>query len=216
MQNLIYNWLGANQELFSIINYTLNLYVNQWVWHFLEIAFSVLAFLIYYSITASIVLYQLKAAKASWQSYCATFEKLATIGAMFSAICICYALAKFSINMPRPFCSGINFFSSKSFAQVRCLSSFPSAHTAMATLLCYILWPYLKLYAKLGAVLLLVSVALSRIALAMHFPADVVYSIFICLAIIQIAQRAYKLKFLQIWLIRPIEDLIYEKLVLTK
>lgn len=52
--------------------------------------------------------------------------------------------------------------------------SLPSGHTAFATLLAASLWPLLPRLGRVVAVLFAVWVALSRVSLGAHFPADVV------------------------------------------
>ncbi|MBC8741886.1 phosphatase PAP2 family protein [Paraburkholderia sp. UCT31] len=55
------------------------------------------------------------------------------------------------------------------------VGSFPSGHTTLVAMLAGIAWPMLGRFAKAGAVLLVVAVALSRIIVGAHFPADVIY-----------------------------------------
>ncbi|HJK87716.1 MAG TPA: hypothetical protein QKA14_02660, partial [Candidatus Megaira endosymbiont of Hartmannula sinica] len=61
------------------------------------------------------------------------FISLSKLAAYYSGLILVYTLLKFSINMPRPFCSIMEFTSVYDFTQVRCLSSFPSAHTLHTT-----------------------------------------------------------------------------------
>lgn len=57
--------------------------------------------------------------------------------------------------------------------------SFPSGHTAIATLLVIALWPVIPEGLGWLGILFIIGVAWSRMALGMHFPADVLASIVI-------------------------------------
>jgi membrane-associated phospholipid phosphatase len=79
------------------------------------------------------------------------------------------------------------------FEGERCLSSFPSAHSALALIITFYLWPYLNRYAKVSATLVIILVGLSRISLAMHYPADIIYGIIIGFMTLGLAEITYKL-----------------------
>lgn len=64
-----------------------------------------------------------------------------------------------------------------------CNHSFPSAHSAFATLLAVSLWSKVNLIGKLLLVLLVAIIGASRIGLAMHYPADVIYGILLVVMI---------------------------------
>ena len=64
-----------------------------------------------------------------------------------------------------------------------CNHSFPSAHSALATLLAILFWSKVNLIGKLLLILLVAIVAISRIGLAMHYPTDVIYGILLVLMI---------------------------------
>ena len=64
--------------------------------------------------------------------------------------------------------------------------SFPSGHTAFATLMVIGLWPALSILFRVLGLCAIVSVMWSRMALGMHFPADVLGSFFIMLALVLI------------------------------
>jgi membrane-associated phospholipid phosphatase len=65
------------------------------------------------------------------------------------------------------------------------LRSFPSGHTSRATIIIASLWPLLFGWRCWLGALAVFGVAWSRIALGVHFPADVVLSILIC--VLQVA-----------------------------
>ncbi|MDE3015975.1 MAG: phosphatase PAP2 family protein [Pseudomonadota bacterium] len=57
--------------------------------------------------------------------------------------------------------------------------SFPSGHTAFATLMVISLWPVIPGELGFAGILFIAGVAWSRVALGMHFPADVLASIIV-------------------------------------
>ena len=66
----------------------------------------------------------------------------------------------------------------------RSVSSFPSAHTGLSILVAYSLWPYMNTYLKGISCFVILAVAISRTTLAMHYPADIMYSILVTILII--------------------------------
>jgi membrane-associated phospholipid phosphatase len=104
-----------------------------------------------------------------------------------------FAGLKFSVNFARPFCS----LPKDLFATIvdteleRCLSGFPSAHTGLSILIAYWLWPTLGKLGKINMVLVVITVALSRITLAMHYPADILYSIIVTVIVIKISTYCF-------------------------
>jgi membrane-associated phospholipid phosphatase len=137
-----------------------------------------------------------------------TYNQLVKVGMCYALFGLAYAAMKFSINLPRPFCSlpASAFTTILDVTNERCLSSFPSAHTGLAIIIAYYLWPYLKNYQKLAALLIIILVALSRITLAMHYPADILYSIIIAFGLIYLNENLFKLLYKN--LIRPIGIII--------
>jgi len=88
----------------------------------------------------------------------------------------------------------------------RCLSSFPSAHTGLAILIAYYLWPYLTKYQKAIVLSLIVVVSISRITLAMHYPADIIYSILIAYLIIFFSNKL--VDYMQTIIVKPLGKII--------
>jgi membrane-associated phospholipid phosphatase len=84
--------------------------------------------------------------------------------------------------MPRPICTltlsnNLNIIREN----INCFHSFPSAHCAFGTLFAASLWSYSNKFTKIVLALIVAATALSRIILAMHYPADVIYGISITL-----------------------------------
>ena len=91
----------------------------------------------------------------------------------------CFTILKYSMNMPRPLCILPNemFNSIIDLSSIRCNSSFPSAHSGLALIICYLLWEYFSLnrIEKIASIFFVIFVGISRIGLAMHFPTDVLF-----------------------------------------
>ena len=127
------------------------------------------------------------------QEFNIRYNKLVYAGLCYAIFGLTYAFLKFYVNIPRPFCSMPEgtFFTIMDTSRERCLSSFPSAHTGLAILVSYLLWQYLTSRLKHIAIIIIFITALSRITLAMHYPADILYSIFIVLFVILMANITF-------------------------
>lgn len=66
--------------------------------------------------------------------------------------------------------------------------SFPSGHVAFITFVIFSLWPMLRARMRWFGMALIVAVAWSRVALGMHFPADVFYAWLITMFLIGITR----------------------------
>ena len=108
--------------------------------------------------------------------------------------CICReyylgAFLKAYFYMPRPFI----YLPAERVKQLDIetdFSSFPSGHTCFAMLMVVGLWPVLGRVGKIIAVIYLFTIAFSRIALGVHFPADVVISMILSLVSVCIVRKA--------------------------
>jgi membrane-associated phospholipid phosphatase len=213
MKYLFYDWLGYNQLLFEYLNHISNLWLFPYFFGFISKPFKLFAFLLYYALIVLYKFYRLKGANFSYNQYVKTFDELVKIGSIYASIGLLYAACKYGINLPRPYCSLDTFSSVMDFSGVRCSSSFPSAHTAISLLIAYIFWPYLKTVGKLFSCILVMLVGMSRISLAMHFPADIVYSIIISFIIFYVVAKLLKNLSLQSRLVVPIRECLYKMLL---
>ena len=68
--------------------------------------------------------------------------------------------------------------------------SFPSGHVAFASCLVFALWEKLKKNGKIFGIGLIALVGWSRIALGVHFPADVFWSVFVTLMVVCLVRIA--------------------------
>ncbi|MEQ9115919.1 MAG: phosphatase PAP2 family protein [Rickettsiales bacterium] len=92
-------------------------------------------------------------------------------------------LLKSYFEMPRPYCS-VDGNSIREFVvhkTAKCFRSFPSGHTAYTAVIVASIWPILGKSLKCGSVIILSMVCVSRLAMAMHYPTDVIASLILSL-----------------------------------
>jgi membrane-associated phospholipid phosphatase len=194
---LIYDWLGLNQKLFTYLNNITNLGIAPYWLNIMSNFFDIFVFSLYFILTFIYKIYYLRGDNFDYQKYIANFKQLIQVGFIYACIGIIYTLMKYGINLPRPYCSLEHFSSISNFANVRCLSSFPSAHTAVAFMISYLFFPYLNFFGRIMTCLMVLAVGLSRIALAMHYPADIVYSIAIAYIICKTVDKILSIRSVQ-------------------
>ncbi len=187
MKEILYDFYGYNESWFAYLNKLCSHDLLQTIFYNLSKIFDIEHFAIYYLIAASFGFFMKPEAFSKY------YDFMVRLGIGYACFGLLYALLKFTMNMPRPFCSGIEFITIMDIAKERCWSSFPSSHTGLAMLLTLYLWPYIGIFTRLLFVLLISLVGISRIALAMHYPADIFYSLFIALLVYIIATAVYRL-----------------------
>jgi len=208
MKFILYNWLGLNEYLFILLNATLNHGLLPYFFYLVSILFKEFVFLIYY---AAFVTYEVRNfSTQTHEKYNKIFNKAVEIGSIYASVMVVYTLIKYTVNFPRPYCSMSSFVSISNFAHERCLSSFPSAHTAMAIIVCWWVWPYVNRLGRILLIALVILVGLSRIALAMHYPADIIWSVVISLSICLIAPKICTLSLFQDKILEPVKKLIWQ------
>lgn len=216
MFEIFYNFFGLNQKIFFAINSVIN---NLNLAYFLEKIswfFSISLFTIYYLlflIYSYIRLKKIKNTKEREDNFWVIYNNMVNIGIIYAIFGFTYALLKFSINLPRPFCSlpiG-SFITIINIENERCLSSFPSAHTGLAVLITYFLWNYLNSLGKIIALAIILLVAISRITLAMHYPADILYSFFIAMFVIKIGNFIYLILYPNITIM--VGKILYKRII---
>lgn len=209
MKELLYDFYGYNQSIFYAINKFCNgndllatlLYISK--------IFDIENFAVYYVLAATTMLlfhrkqtlsltnswipsYAQMTPKAKMSKY---YDFMVKLGTSYACFGLFYAFLKFTINMPRPFCS-LPVESFKTIIDTtheRCLSSFPSSHTGLAILIALNIWPHVGLGIRILSIMVIGLVALSRIALAMHYPTDVFYSFFIAYFVFFMSRKIYRL-----------------------
>jgi membrane-associated phospholipid phosphatase len=215
MFECFYSFYGLNEALFLIVNKATNFGIFPRVLQIISWVFSIANFSICYIALCLYHYTQLKQINDLNQrqiKFWYLYNEIVLAGIIYTIFGLIYAILKFSINLPRPFCSleSVNFTTIANIASERCLSSFPSAHTGLAFLVAYLLWKYFNLAQKIIAILIVMLVAISRISLAMHYPSDIIYSLVIVLFIIVAGDKAYM--FFRDNIIQKIGTIIYTKI----
>lgn len=216
MLNDLYNLFGLNKELFIFINHSTNVSILPYFLQMLSGVFKIWNFAFIYIIFCTYLAFKLKKDKINKKDFDNIFDRMFIIGSIYAFFGVSYAALKFSVNMPRPYCSMDinNFITISDISESRCNSSFPSAHTALAILVSYFLWPYAKaIIFRIALILITLLVAISRITLAMHYPSDIIYSIIITALIIVAGHKICKI-LLRNKLLIHIKNSIYYKLAL--
>lgn len=215
MFKILYNFNGLNEQIFLLINNYTNVSILPRILQIISWAFDISKFAIYYVVL--LIYFYLRLKKVTNPEllnikFLKIYRNMVNVGITYTIFGLIYAAFKFTINLPRPFCSlPIDGFSTiADITHQRCLSSFPSAHTGLAVLIAYFLWPYLNKLSMFAALIIMILTSISRITLAMHYPADILYSIIIAIIVIIISNYIYRL--LQNNLIRVCGNFIFKKI----
>jgi membrane-associated phospholipid phosphatase len=189
-----YNFFGLNETLFIQINQLTNKGFIPDILNAVSSVFFIANFAACYIAVCIYFYFKTKKAVNSETYFTPIYTELFRIGTCYAIFGFIFAGLKFSVNMPRPFCSldPSQFTTIANTELERCLSSFPSAHTGLSILVTYALWPHLNKSAKLFCCIVIALVATSRITLAMHYPADIAYSALATLFVIIIGNLIYK------------------------
>ncbi len=193
-----YNFQGFNQEVFLLINQlTTHFSIIACILQIFSYCFNITNFALVYFVLCIYFYVKLKRitdpilrSNKFWLIY----TRMIPIGITYTIFGFTYFLLKFTVNLPRPFCSldPSTFVTIADTKLERCLSSFPSSHAGLALLVCYFIWHYITSSQKIIAGAVVVIVAISRISLAMHYPADIIYSFLITALLIIIGNIIYR------------------------
>lgn len=194
MEELLYNFNGYNEKIFYIINNACSSIIVQYFFEYISAMFDIEMIAIYYTIIATILLYRIIKLK-NYEQYSFCYDFMVKFGIGYGLFGLTYAALKFGINMPRPFCSlpQQTFTTIIDISKERCHSSFPSSHAGIVFFITIFLWNYVQARARLIWLILIGLVATSRMALAMHYPADIFYSFFIAYGIYVFGMKIYHL-----------------------
>jgi membrane-associated phospholipid phosphatase len=192
MKEIFYDFLGLNKSAFYMIYNFCSEYGLQKPLMWISNLFNIEMFGALYIIAVIAGYIVLLKKKDLLSKY---YDFMAKLGITYGLFGLTFAALKFGINLKRPFCSTESIHTIIDISSERCESSFPSSHTGLAFLLLLSLWPCLKgrFWAKSFFGALFLTAALSRIALAMHYPADIFYSIIVTCFVMFIANLIYKL-----------------------
>lgn len=185
--DFLYNWLGLNKSLFISINKLTNISYLPSILQIVSDIFFIANFALFYFAACLLLYFRTRRTAINKKNFFMTgYFALARIGICYALFGFTFAALKFSVNLKRPFCSLAqeDFITIANTSLERCLSSFPSAHTGLSILFAYSLWPYMNKSLKLISCLIILAVAVSRATLAMHYPADIMYSILVTIIVI--------------------------------
>ncbi len=187
IKQIFYDAYGYNSAIFFYIN---KLFSNIFIQKILKVItdlFAIENFAVYFAIAIILHFVKFSISKINKDAFYCDFSFLMRIGIIYIALGTCYAILKFGFQMPRPFCREAHdaYFTILDIAHHNCNTSFPSSHTAISILCCYSVWRFLSIFQKILGVVIVILTVISRVALAMHYPADVMYSIPIAFCIIK-------------------------------
>jgi membrane-associated phospholipid phosphatase len=193
IKELFYDFFGYNSKLFFYINEWMSGDISQTILSNISNLFYYYNFLIYFGIAIIYAISQIKKDQNKFEPY---FQVLLRVGVIYCCFIFIFTMLKYSVNMPRPLCSFApeTFHSIIAPDSVRCLSSFPSAHSGFVLLMAYLILHYIALdfMQKFVVISLVIFTGIARISMAMHFPADIVYGYLIGVLVIIIGDFIYK------------------------
>lgn len=193
LKDFLYDFNGFNIILFHYIN---NLFANNSFFEFIIPILSAIGswktfpFIILALLLISLLKISYKHQLTFYQTFFnnefkAYFNILVPICvAYIITICIAYILKNFLI-FPRPLCilENLNIIKEIGYSSIdqmiydRCNEdgSFPSAHSSIAAVLIIGLWKKLGNFGQILGILYLLIIGVTRIAIGVHFPADVIW-----------------------------------------
>ncbi|MDX1924774.1 MAG: phosphatase PAP2 family protein [Rickettsiaceae bacterium] len=206
----LYDFCGYNSELFHSLNSLFSGHLTQKFLKFFTLFFEIENFAIYYIAALSFIWFKFLKKQKSKEQFFDIYNYMVNIGLIYALTGIVYTLLKFGVGMKRPYCNE----SANSFTTIidtesqRCFNSFPSSHTAISILCVYALWPFMNLWQKWLSLIAVLVVCASRVALAMHYPSDIIYSIAIIFILISICKKIFNL--LKPSIVRYIGEFLYK------
>lgn len=217
MFEVFYNLFGLNQEIFLFLNKITNIGIIPYFLRIISFCFNIANFALIYILYCIYFYIQLKKIKNDsvrqnkfWDGY----NNLAKVGIIYAIFGLVFTALKFSVNLPRPYCSLSegNFITILNTVNERCLSSFPSSHAGLSILVAYFVWDYIKPWTKILMVCIIILVSLSRISLAMHYPSDIICGIIITIFAIFSGGLVYRI--FKNNIIKKIGTVLYRKYVI--
>ncbi len=217
--NNLYNLGGWNKEIFLFLNNFFNQDIAPLpeLFKFISYGFSIYSFAIIYILICLFYCHRLLNQEPDFNKFQTNINQLLQIGTCYTLFVFSFALIKFTANMPRPYCSldPSLFYTILDTTKERCLSSFPSAHTGIAIMAIYYFPASAEIYYKALFYILAFLAILSRITLAMHYPADLLYTLVLTIFIIKINQVMFdQIKNLHLTI--KAQKLIFDRFIQSK
>jgi membrane-associated phospholipid phosphatase len=177
---LFYDWGGLNVALFHLINHFHASYYDQFM-RVGSMAGKYKIFPVYLILIACIALWHSRHVKAgnarAYSEYRILVIRTLSILLVAWLCSLAWVLpVKNHFHLPRPFAAlpegSVHIYDDLRASEPP-MSSFPSGHAIFSMLMVAGLWPLLNRNGKIAAVAYLLWVAISRISLGLHFPADI-------------------------------------------
>ena len=187
MKEILYDWNGANVWLFHFINNIRGDTLDR-VMTFGSQLGAPLSFSNYLGLIALFAV----AHVAHVSRHHATLMQVQALRwlALIAVLAIAYvidtvlvSMLKYWLDFPRPPLA-LGAAAVRSIGAPEFHHSLPSGHSSFAALLAACLWPALNRYGRVAAIVYVLWVGVSRVSLGVHFPADVVYSFLLSLAVV--------------------------------
>lgn len=190
-KELFYDWMGGNDVLFLLINsihgdaYDKCMWIVSWLGDHKR--FPLYVSLILVIAAVSMIIRLLSGQSRMWFYFTSWLGIFVMLGSGYAVNGVVTMGIKDHFSYPRP------YVALASAGDVRVLeaidpnddfTSFPSGHVTFSTFMVVALWPILSNFFAWSGVIFIVLVAWSRVALGMHFPADVVGGIIIAAPLI--------------------------------
>ncbi|HEU5046571.1 MAG TPA: phosphatase PAP2 family protein [Rickettsiales bacterium] len=102
---------------------------------------------------------------------------------------------KHLLSLPRPFAylpEGTVFIKDSIRQKEEPFVSFPSGHSGFAMLMLVVFWSRLNGFSKIAGIALVLGIAVSRIALGVHFPSDVTGTLILSFIVTLLVLRLYR------------------------
>ena len=194
MIHTLYHWGGYNKALSVKIHHLTN---NETFYSIMKFASAYAGNYLMSPVTiplAAIFIYLVFKLKKNDQTVQYCVNSLKCFVAMFISfivMAIIVKLLKSYFAMPRPYCSIEPELIKDMLVHksAKCFRSFPSGHTSYSTILIASLWPIMNKWFKGFGAAFVAIVATSRIAMAMHYPVDVVCSIIASLVVVLLVSK---------------------------
>ena len=192
IREIFYDFFGYNAKLFFHIHNNMNGEVVQTVLFNLSNLFYFYNFIFYFGIFIIYSLLQIK--KDGSKKIDHYWKIILRLGIIYSTFIFVFTFLKYTINMTRPLCLYEPYMINSiiHISEVRCLSSFPSAHAGMVLFCTYCIWKYLDKIQKIIMIATISLVGIARMSVAMHFPSDILYGYLISILVIIIGNLIYR------------------------